>query len=91
MHETSHRKVLYYLIAVNNTMLFTLVCLETKYIDRKLCNKKVANNILQFLNYSAMHINATLRYHSSGTIIHMEIDLSYLSVSNIRIRVSVHH
>ena len=60
-------------------------------IDIKLCNSKKGQQHFTFLNYAAMHINATLRYHSSGMIIHMESDASYLLVIIFRSIVSIQH
>jgi hypothetical protein len=36
----------------------------------------------QMLDYLATHPDATLRYHASGTILHIHSDASYISVSN---------
>jgi hypothetical protein len=38
------------------------------------------------LDYLAIHPDATIRYHASDMILHIQSDTSYLSVSNARIR-----
>ena len=52
--------------------------------------RKVADNIVWFLNYAAAHPNAKIIYHTSGMILHIDSDASYLSVKNARSRVGGH-
>jgi hypothetical protein len=40
----------------------------------------------QLLDYLATHPDATIRFHASAMILHINIDASYLSVSNARSR-----
>jgi hypothetical protein len=40
----------------------------------------------QLLDYLATHLDAMIRYHTSGMILHIHSDASYLLVSNARSR-----
>ena len=51
---------------------------------------KIADNIMWFLNYTATHPNAKIRYHASGMVLHIDSDASYLSIKNIKSRVGGH-
>jgi hypothetical protein len=71
--------VLYYARDVDPTVLMSLndiVTEQTKAIE----NSQAAAD--QLLDYLAMHIDATIRYHKSDMILHIHSDASYLSVSH---------
>ena len=44
----------------------------------------IADKIVWFLNYAAIHSSANIRYHASGMVLHMDSNVSCLSVSNTR-------
>ena len=48
--------------------------------------KQTADNVLQFLDYCAMHPDAVIRYHGSDMILRGHSDASYLSKSKDRSR-----
>jgi hypothetical protein len=75
--------VLYYARAVDPNVLMPLndIAMEqTKSTEKT----HVATN--QLLDYFSNRPDATIRYHSSDTILHIHSDASYLSVSNARSR-----
>ena len=43
-----------------------------------------ARAVTQLLNYCAKHPNATVFYHATDMVLHVESDVSYLSESNAR-------
>jgi hypothetical protein len=73
--------VLYYARAVDPTVLMPLNDIATEQ-TRATEKTQVATN--QMLDYLATHLDATIRYHTSGMILHIHSDASYLSVSNAR-------
>jgi hypothetical protein len=75
--------VLYYARAVDPTVLMPLndiVTEQTKAMEKR----QSATN--QMLEYLATHPDATIRYHASHMILHIQSDASYLSVSSARSR-----
>jgi len=48
--------------------------------------RKTMEHITKFLNYCASNPEATIRYHASGMILHVESDASYLSEPKARSR-----
>ena len=52
---------------------------------------KVAEDVVQFLNYEATHANVEIQYHDSGVVLHAESYVSYLSVSKVRSWVEGNH
>eukprot|EP00957_Ditylum_brightwellii_P010574 800776-Ditylum_brightwellii.AAC.1 len=51
---------------------------------------KTAATIVQILNYCATHLEATVRYHTSGMVLHIHSNASYLSASRARSRAGGH-
>ena len=68
--------LLYYLIAVDPTMLTDLGCIAAQHA--KFTEKTYADT-LRLLNYAATHPNATIRYTASDMVLHIHSDISYLS------------
>ena len=56
----------------------------------KTATTKVMDNITWFLDYAATHPDATVRYHASDMVLHVQSDASYLSVKNAKSRVGGH-
>ena len=51
----------------------------------------VFDGVVHFLNYATTHPNPALKYHASGTILHVESNILYLLVSKTRSRVGGNH
>jgi hypothetical protein len=80
--------LLYYARAVDPTMLVTISSLSTKQA------KPTTNTMLavkHLLDYAATHPNATIRYHASDMVLHVESDASYLSEENAKSRFAGFH
>jgi hypothetical protein len=75
--------VLHYAIAVDPTILMPLndITMEQKKDTEK--NQASTNQLLDCL---AIHPDATIRYHASDMILHINSDAYYISVSNARSR-----
>jgi hypothetical protein len=71
--------ILYYTRAVDPTVLMPLNDIAT---DQTKSTEKTQAATNQLLDYLATHLDATTRYHSSGMILHIHSNVSYLSVSN---------
>ena len=72
-------KFYYYARTVDHTMLVELGELTTKQtVDS---NNQSDRGCSTFLNYTATHQNAAIKYHASGMVLHVDSDASYLSVS----------
>jgi hypothetical protein len=71
--------VLYYARAVDPTVMMPLndIAMEQTKATEK--TQAATNQLLDFL---AIHSDATIRYHVSDMILHINSDASYLSVSN---------
>ena len=54
----------------------------TRDTDQALC---------KFLNYCATHPDAVIRYHSSGMVLYIASDASYLTATKVRRRVGGHY
>jgi hypothetical protein len=81
--------MLYYARAVNATLLVSLNSLASEQSNG---TQNTAKRIVQLLNYCATHPDATIRYHASGMILHIDSDASYyLSMPKARSRVGGHH
>ena len=74
---------LYYARAVDSTMLVALGSLASAQTNG---TEATTVAITQLLNYCASHPNAILRYHSSGMVLHVHSDASYLSEKHARSR-----
>jgi hypothetical protein len=72
---------LYYARAVDHTVLIPLNDIATEH-TKAMEKTQAATN--QMLDYLATHPDATIRYHTSNMILHIDSDASYLSVSNAR-------
>lgn len=75
--------LLYYALAVDNTMLVALGDLASAQTKGTTATLEA---ITQLLNYAATHPNATVRYHSSDMVLHIHSDASYLSAPKARSR-----
>jgi hypothetical protein len=75
--------VLYYARAVDPTVLMPLNDIAT---EKTKATEKAQAATNQLLDYLATHSDATIGYHASDMILHIHIDVSYLSVSNARSR-----
>jgi hypothetical protein len=73
--------VLYYARAVDPTVLMPLCDIA---MEQTKATEKTQAATNQMLDYLATHPDATIRYHASDMILHIHIDVSYLSVSNAR-------
>ena len=81
-------KFYYYTRAVGCTIITALGELASSQ-TLNIATKKVAENVVWFLNYAETYPNAKIRYHASGMVLHIDSDSSYLSVSKARSRVGV--
>ena len=52
---------------------------------------KVAEDVVNFLNYATTHPNAVIQYYASAMVLRADSDASYLSVKKSRSRVGGHH
>jgi hypothetical protein len=73
--------VLYYARAVDPTVLMPLNAIAT---EKTKATEKIQATMNQLLDYLATRPDATIRYHASDMILHININASYLSVSNTR-------
>jgi hypothetical protein len=71
--------VLYYARAVDPTALMPLNDIAT---EQTKATEKTQAETNQLLDYLATHPYATIRYHASGMILHIQSNASYLSVSH---------
>jgi hypothetical protein len=69
--------VLYYARAVDPTILMSLNDIAT---EQTMVTEKTQAATNQMLDYLATHPDATIRYHASDMILHINSDASYLSV-----------
>ena len=76
---------LYYVIAIDNTVL---VALSNIGSEQARATSKTMDEVQQILNYLASNPNATIQYHSSGMILFIHSDTSYLLVTKARSRAS---
>jgi hypothetical protein len=74
---------LYYARAVDPTVLMPLNEISTEQTKATEKNQDATN---QLLDHLATHPDATIRYHTSDMILHINSDASYLSVSNAHSR-----
>ena len=65
----------YYVIAVDQTMLVALNTIDTAHAHT---TTTTMGDIIWLLNYAANHPDATLHYHASDMILHVDSDASYL-------------
>jgi hypothetical protein len=75
--------VLYYARAVHPTVLMPLNDIAT---EQTKATEKTQAATNQLLDYLVTHPDATIRYHASDMILHINSDASCLSVSNARSR-----
>jgi hypothetical protein len=75
--------VLFYARAVNPTVLMPRNDIAT---EQTKATEKTQAATNQLLDYLATHQDATIRYHASDMILHIQSDASYISVSNARSR-----
>jgi hypothetical protein len=80
--------MIYYARAVDLTMHVALNSLATKQSKG---TQNTAKAIVQLLNYCATHPDATICYHASGMILHIDSDALYLSIPQAQSRVGGHH
>ena len=76
-------KFYYYVRAVDHTMFCALGKLTT-HQTAGTAIKQVADKIVWFLNYAAIHLSAKIRYHASGIVFRVDSDIAYPSVQNER-------
>jgi hypothetical protein len=79
--------LLYYALAIDNTMLVALGDLASAQTKG---TQKTLDAVTWLLNYAATHPDATIRYHASGMILHVHSDGSYLSAPKARSRAGGH-
>jgi hypothetical protein len=72
---------LFYARAIDNTMLKPLRTLSTQQSQP---TEMTMNAIIKFLNYTATHPNAKLKYTASDMILWIDSDASYLAESKAR-------
>jgi hypothetical protein len=75
--------LLYYARAVDSSML---VALGTLAEEQTKGTENTGKAVVQLLNYAATHPDATLQYHASDMILHIDSDASYLSMPQARSR-----
>jgi hypothetical protein len=75
--------VLYYARAVDPNVLMLLNDIAT---EQTKATEKTQATTNQLLDYLATHPDATIRYHASDMILHIQINASYLSISNAHSR-----
>jgi hypothetical protein len=80
--------LLFYARSIDNTML---VALGTLAASQKKGTESMATALTHFLNYCATHPDATIRFHSSDMILHLDSDASYLSKPRARSRMAGYH
>jgi hypothetical protein len=80
--------LLYYARAVDSTMLVAIGTLATQQAAPTVATMRAVTHLL---NYCATHPEATIRYHASEMILHVESDASYLSESKGRSRAAGLH
>ena len=68
--------LLYYAHAVDSTMLVAIGTLASQQATPTIATMHA---ITHLLNYCATHPEATVHYHASDMILHVESDASYLS------------
>jgi hypothetical protein len=78
----------YYARAVDGTMLAALGTISSQQTT---ATTKTMTAVIQLLNYAATNPDATIRYHASDMILHVDSDASYLSESKARSRVAGYH
>jgi hypothetical protein len=74
---------LYYARAVDPTVLMPLNDISMEHTK---ATEKSQADTNKLLDYLATHPDATIRYHAADMILHIHSDASYLSVSNLCIR-----
>ena len=79
---------LFYARAVDSTLLAAIGTIATQQAS---ATEQTMCDITQLLNYCATHPNATIRYHASDMILHVESDASYLSEPKARSRAAGYH
>ena len=75
--------LLYYGIALDNTLL---VALNEISIEQSKATNNNSKKITKLLNYLATNPEAVIKYHASGMQLYVHSDASYLSVSKSRSR-----
>jgi hypothetical protein len=75
--------LLYYARAVDSTLLVAISALSS---EQTKSTEATMQKITHLLNYCATHPEATVRFHRSDMILHVESDASYLSESKARSR-----
>ncbi len=68
-----------------------LIALNSLAAKQTKGTENTAKAIVLVLNYCATHPDATLCYHASGMVLHIDSNASYLSMSKARSRVGGHH
>ena len=75
-------------MAVDPTMLVALGDLSSQQVK---ATANTYDKFIWFLNYAVNHPEATIHYHSSGMILRVHSDASYLSALRARIRAGRHY
>jgi hypothetical protein len=68
-----------------------LVALNSLAAEQSKGTENTAKAIVQVLNYCATHLDATLCYHASSMVLHIDSDASYLLMPQSCSRVRGHH
>ena len=79
--------LIYYALAVDNTMLVALCDLASEQTQG---TQRTLNAITQLLNYAATHPNPTICYRKIDMVLHIHSDGSYLSSLKARSRAGGH-
>jgi hypothetical protein len=80
--------LLYYARAVDSTMLVAIGTLATQQSHGTTATLAALTHLL---NYCATHPDASIRYHASDMVLHIESDASYLSAPKARSRAAGYH
>ena len=80
--------LLYYAMAVDNTML---VALGSIAATQSCATTSTFDETIWLLNYAASNPNATVRYFASNMVLHIHSDASYLSEPKARSRAGGHY
>ena len=80
--------LLFYARAVDSTMLTAIGTLASQQAHG---TTATLTALTQLLNYCASHPNATVRFHASDMVLHVDSDASYLTAPKARSRAAGYH
>ena len=79
---------LYYARAVGTMILFSLNIIS---VEQSITTKSTAKAVTRILNYAATQSESITRYHTSGMVLHIHSNASFLSYPEAKIRVVRYH